>query len=128
MSAEKSIVETKNAPAAIGPYSQAVWAGELLFCSGQIPIDPATGKLVEGDAATQARQVLSNVKAVLEAAGLGMENVVKATVFFKDMADFQAVNEVYASFFKPPYPARSGVEVARLPRDVRVEIEVVARK
>lgn len=128
MSAEKSIVETKNAPSAIGPYSQAVWAGELLFCSGQIPIDPATGKLVEGDAATQARQVLSNVKAVLEAAGLGMENVVKATVFFKDMADFQAVNEVYASFFKPPYPARSGVEVARLPRDVRVEIEVVARR
>lgn len=128
MSAEKSIVETNNAPAAIGPYSQAVWAGELLFCSGQIPIDPATGQLVEGDAATQARQVLSNVKAVLEAAGLGMENVVKATVFFKDMADFQAVNEVYASFFKPPYPARSGVEVARLPRDVRVEIEVVARK
>lgn len=128
MSAEKSIVETKNAPAAIGPYSQAVWAGELLFCSGQIPIDPATGQLVEGDAATQARQVLSNVKAVLEAAGLGMENVVKATVFFKDMADFQAVNEVYASFFKPPYPARSGVEVARLPRDVRVEIEVVARR
>lgn len=128
MNAKKTAVETKNAPAAIGPYSQAVWAGEFLFCSGQIPIDPATGQLVEGDAATQARQVLSNVKAVLEAAGLGMENVVKATVFFKDMKDFQAVNEVYASFFTPPYPARSGVEVARLPRDVLVEIEVIARK
>ena len=128
MNAKKTAVETKNAPAAIGPYSQAVWAGEFLFCSGQIPIDPATGQLVEGDAATQARQVLSNVKAVLEAAGLGMENVVKATVFFKDMKDFQAVNEVYASFFTPPYPARSGVVVARLPRAVLVEIEGIARK
>lgn len=124
----KQIVETANAPAAIGPYSQAVWAGDLLFCSGQIPIDPATGQLVEGDAATQARQVLTNVKAVLEAAGLTMADVVKATVFFKSMNDFQAVNEVYASFFPAPYPARSGVEVARLPRDVLVEIEVIAKR
>lgn len=128
MNAEKKIVETTSAPAAIGPYSQAVWAGDFLFCSGQIPIDPATGQLVDGSAADQARQVLSNVKAVLEAAGLGLGNVVKATVFFKDMNDFQAVNEVYASFFKAPYPARSGVEVARLPRDVKVEIEVVAKR
>lgn len=125
---EKAIVETAAAPAAIGPYSQAVWAGDLLFCSGQIPLDPATGQLVEGDAATQAKQVLENVKAVLEAAGLGLENVVKTTIFLKDMNYFQTVNEVYASFFTPPFPARSTVEVARLPRDVKVEIEVVARK
>ncbi|WP_243363371.1 RidA family protein [Fundidesulfovibrio terrae] len=124
----KEIIDTKNAPAAIGPYSQAVWAGDLLFCSGQIPIDPATGQIVPGGAADQARQVLVNVKAVLTAAGLGMENVVKATVFFKDMNDFQAVNEVYASCFAAPYPARSGVEVARLPRDVLVEVEVVAKR
>lgn len=124
----KQIIDTTNAPAAIGPYSQAVWAGDFLFCSGQIPIDPATGQIVAGGAAQQAQQVLSNVKAVLEAAGLGLADVVKATVFFKDMNDFQAVNEVYASFFTAPYPARSGVEVARLPRDVLVEIEVVAKR
>ncbi|MBI4961529.1 MAG: RidA family protein [Desulfovibrio sp.] len=124
----KQIIDTKNAPAAIGPYSQAVWAGDLLFCSGQIPIDPATGQIVAGGAADQAKQVLTNVKAVLEAAGLTLADVVKATVFFKDMNDFQAVNEVYASFFQAPYPARSGVEVARLPRDVLVEIEVVAMR
>jgi len=125
---EKHIVNTDNAPAAIGPYSQAVWAGDLLFCSGQIPIDPATGDIVPGGAADQARQALLNVKAVLDAAGLDLANVVKATVFFKDMNDFQAINTVYASFFQAPYPARSGVEVARLPRDVLVEIEVVARR
>jgi len=125
---DKRPVTTEKAPAAIGPYSQAVWAGDLLFCSGQIPIDPATGQIVAGGAADQARQVLANIRAVLEAAGLGMDAVVKATVFFKNMEDFQAVNEVYASSFKPPYPARSGVEVARLPKDVLVEIEVVARR
>ena len=125
---DKRPVTTEKAPAAIGPYSQAVWAGDLLFCSGQIPIDPATGQIVAGGAADQARQVLANIRAVLEAAGLGMDSVVKATVFFKNMEDFQAVNEVYASSFTPPYPARSGVEVARLPKDVLVEIEVVARK
>jgi len=124
----KQIIDTTNAPAAIGPYSQAVWAGDFLFCSGQIPIDPVTGQIVPGGAADQAKQVLLNVMAVLEAAGLGLADVVKATVFFKDMNDFQAVNEVYASFFKAPYPARSGVEVARLPRDVLVEIEVVAKR
>ena len=125
---DKQTIETKNAPAAIGPYSQAVWAGDFLFCSGQIPIDPITGQIVPGGASEQAKQVLLNVMAVLEAAGLGLADVVKATVFFKDMNDFQAVNEVYASFFKAPYPARSGVEVARLPRDVLVEIEVVAKR
>ena len=124
----KQIIDTTNAPAAIGPYSQAVWAGDFLFCSGQIPIDPATGQIVPGGATEQAKQVLLNVMAVLEAARLGLADVVKATVFFKDMNDFQAVNEVYASFFKAPYPARSGVEVARLPRDVLVEIEVVAKR
>ena len=126
--ASKKIIDTKNAPAAIGPYSQAVWAGDLLFCSGQIPIDPATGHIVPGGAAEQARQVLANVQAVLEAAGLTPEHVVKATVFFKDLNDFQTINEVYGAFFKAPCPARSGVEVARLPRDVLVEIEVVAKK
>ncbi|GFK95509.1 RutC family protein [Fundidesulfovibrio magnetotacticus] len=124
----KTIVETANAPAAIGPYSQAVWAGDLLFCSGQIPFDPATGQVITGGPVDQARQCLTNVKAVLEAAGLTLDNVVKATVFIKDMNDFQAINEVYASFFKAPYPARSCVEVARLPRDVLVEVEVVASR
>ena len=124
----KQIIDTKNAPAAIGPYSQAVWAGDLLFCSGQIPLDPATGQIVPGGAAEQTKQVLLNVKAVLEAAGLTLAHVVKATVFFRDLNDFQTINEVYASFFKAPFPARSGVEVARLPRDVEVEIEVVAKK
>uniref|UniRef100_A0A7C4AAD7 RidA family protein n=1 Tax=Fundidesulfovibrio putealis TaxID=270496 RepID=A0A7C4AAD7_9BACT len=125
---QKHSVSTPAAPAAIGPYSQAVWAGDLLFVSGQLAIDPATGDFVPGGPAEQARQALTNVKAVLEAAGLGMENVVKATVFFKDLAAFQAVNEVYATFFSAPFPARSGVEVARLPRDAQIEIEVIARK
>jgi len=127
MSAKK-IIDTPNAPAAIGPYSQAVWAGELLFTSGQIPLDPATGQVVAGDVKDQARQSLKNVQAVLEAAGLTMAHVVKATVFIKDMNDFPAINEVYASFFPAPCPARSCVEVARLPKDVLVEIEVVAQK
>jgi len=124
----KLTVETANAPAAIGPYSQAVWAGDLLFCSGQIPFDPATNQIVPGGPLEQTRQALTNVKAVLEAAGLSLDHVVKATLFIKDMNDFQAINEVYATFFTPPCPARSCVEVARLPRDVQVEVEVVARR
>lgn len=124
----KKIIDTKNAPAAIGPYSQAVWAGDLLFTSGQIPLDPATGQVVPGSVEDQARQSLNNLEAVLKAAGLSMADVVKATVFIKDMNDFPRINEVYATFFPQPCPARSCVEVARLPKDVLVEIEAVARR
>ena len=122
----KTVISTPNAPAAIGPYSQAVRIGDLLYTSGQIPLDPATGTLVEGDIAVQARQSLTNVKAILEAAGTDMSAVVKTTVFLKNMDDFAAMNEVYAQFFAEPYPARSAVQVAKLPRDVLVEIEAVA--
>ena len=122
----KTVISTPNAPAAIGPYSQAVRIGDLLYTSGQIPLDPATGALVEGDIAVQARQSLTNVKAILEAAGTDMSAVVKTTVFLKNMDDFAAMNEVYAQFFAEPYPARSAVQVAKLPRDVLVEIEAVA--
>ncbi|GAB6038795.1 RidA family protein [Fundidesulfovibrio butyratiphilus] len=124
----KTIVSTTSAPAAIGPYSQAVWAGDLLFTSGQIPLDPSTGQVVAGDVLDQTRQSLKNVQAVLEAAGLTLSDVVKATVFIKDMNDFPRINEVYATFFPTDCPARSCVEVARLPKDVLVEVEVVAKK
>ncbi len=121
-------IETKNAPAAIGPYSQAVKAGGMVFASGQIPIDPATGNVVEGTAADQAKQVFSNINEVLKAAGTDITKVVKATVFLKSMDDFGAVNEVYAEAFKasPVLPARSAVQVGKLPKDVQVEIEVIA--
>ena len=121
-------IETKNAPAAIGPYSQAVKANGMVFASGQIPIDPATGNVVEGTAANQAKQVFKNIEAVLEAAGTEMSKVVKATVFLKSMDDFASVNEVYAEAFKssPVLPARSAVQVGKLPKDVQVEIEVIA--
>ena len=124
----KQIVSTANAPAAIGPYSQAIDLGSLVITSGQIPLDPATGTFPEGIRA-QTRQALTNVKSILEAAGLGRDAVVKTTVFLKDMNDFAAMNEVYASFFtEGQYPARSAVEVARLPKDAMVEIEVIAAK
>ena len=124
---EKKIVATAAAPAAIGPYSQAVIVGDLLITSGQIPIDPATGAFAGDDITTQTRQSLTNVKAILAAAGLTMDNVVKTTVFLKDMNDFVTMNGVYAEFFtEGNYPARSAVEVARLPKDVLVEIEVIA--
>ncbi len=126
--AEKKIVVADKAPKAIGPYSLGVWAGDLLFVSGQTPTDPATGGIVDGGVVEQAHQSLKNVQAVLEAAGLGFEHVVKSTLFIKDMNDFSRINEVYASYFAPPYPARSCVEVARLPKDVLVELEVVAKK
>lgn len=122
---EKTIA-TQQAPGAIGPYSQAVQYGNLLFTSGQLGMD-ASGQFAP-TVEEQANRSLLNVKAILEAAGFGMENIVKTTVFLKDMNDFQAVNEVYASFFSEPYPARSAVEVARLPKDGLVEIEVVASK
>ncbi len=121
-------IETKAAPAAIGPYSQAVKAGSMLFCSGQIPLDPATGELVEGGVKEQAKQVFRNIKAILDEAGTDEKHIVKATVFLKSMDDFASVNEVYAEFFKDSdiLPARSAVAVAKLPRDVMVEIEVIA--
>jgi len=122
----KKTVKTDKAPAALGPYSQAVWAGDFLFVSGQICLDPETGELVGTDAATQAEQVLKNVGAILESQQLGFKDVVKATVFAKNMEDFAAVNEVYGRFFTSDFPARAFVEVARLPKDVLVEIEVVA--
>lgn len=122
----KEIISTGNAPAAIGPYSQGVKLGNLVFTSGQIPIVAATGQLVEGDVQAQTRQSLENVKAVLEAAGSGLENVLKTTVFIKDMNDFPGINEIYGQYFPANQPARSCVEVARLPKDVLVEIEAVA--
>lgn len=122
----KTAIATDKAPAAIGPYSQAIRAGSLLFTAGQIPLNPATGQLVQGDIKAQTRQVLKNIAAILEAAGTSMQHVVKTTVFLKNMGDFAAMNEVYAEFFTPPYPARSAVAVAALPKDVAVEIEAVA--
>ncbi|EYB66523.1 hypothetical protein DEIPH_ctg103orf0053 [Deinococcus phoenicis] len=127
MEGMKDIVETPAAPAAIGPYSQATSFGNLVITSGQIPLRP-DGSLVEEDIAAQTRQVLDNIKAVLAAAGTDLGRVVKTTVFLADMNEFAAMNAVYAEYFQPPYPARSTVQVARLPRDVRVEIEVIAER
>jgi len=122
----KQIIETKDAPQAIGPYSQAVRASGFVFASGQIPIDPQTGEFVSGGVAEQTAQVLKNLSALLEAAGTGLDRVVKTTVFLADMNDFAAMNEVYAKFFAEHPPARATVEAARLPRDARVEIEAIA--
>ncbi len=122
----KQNITTDQAPAAIGPYSQGIQAGSFVFLSGQTPLDPATGVLVEGSVEEQAVRVLENLGAVLAAAGLGFEDVVKTTVFLRDMADFAAVNGVYAKYFPQPYPARSTVAVAGLPKDARVEIEAIA--
>ena len=119
-------ISTKKAPAAIGPYSQAIQVGNLVYTSGQIPIDPATGTFIEGGIKEQTRQSLSNVRAILEEAGLSMANVVKTTVFLADMADFADMNAVYAEFFAESYPARSAVAVKSLPKGALVEIEVVA--
>lgn len=120
------IISTENAPGAIGPYSQAVKTGNMVFCSGQIPINPDTGEFVSDEVAEQTEQVLKNLSAVLEAAGSSLEKVVKTTVFLADMNDFAAMNEVYARFFSANKPARATVQAARLPRDARVEIECVA--
>jgi 2-iminobutanoate/2-iminopropanoate deaminase len=122
----KKVISTTKAPSAIGPYSQAIQVGGLIYTSGQIPIDPATGVFVEGGIKEQTRQSLLNVKAILEEVGLTMENVVKTTVFMADMNDFADMNSVYAEFFTAPYPARSAVAVKTLPKGALVEIEVVA--
>jgi 2-iminobutanoate/2-iminopropanoate deaminase len=122
----KHAVSSSDAPKAIGPYSQAVRAGQLLFASGQIPTDPATGALVEGDVAAQTRRVFDNLSAVLNAANLSFASVVRTTVFLADMNDFAAMNEVYGKYFSEPYPARATVQVARLPKDARVEVDLIA--
>ena len=122
----KEIVSTEKAPGAIGPYSQAIKANGMIFCSGQIPIDPATGEFVEGGVAEQTEQVFRNLIAVLEAGGTSIEEVVKTTVFLADMNDFAAMNEVYGRYFETNKPARATVQAARLPRDARVEIECIA--
>ncbi len=124
----KTIISTDKAPAAIGPYSQAIAVGDMIFTSGVIPIIPETGELETGDIKAQARQAIGNLINLLEAAGASADSVVKTTVFIKDMNDFAAINEVYATFFTDNYPARSCVEVARLPKDVLIEIEAVALK
>jgi 2-iminobutanoate/2-iminopropanoate deaminase len=125
---EKSVIVAEKAPAALGPYSAAISVGPFVYCSGQTPIDPATGELVEGCAGCQTKQALKNISAVLEAAGLTLADVVKTTVFLTDMANFAKMNGVYAEFFAEPFPARSTVAVAGLPKDALVEIEVIAVK
>lgn len=127
MSSSRAAVSTPDAPAAIGPYSQAITAGGFLFASGQIPLDPATGALITGDVAAQTRRVLDNLGGVLKAAGIGFDRVVKTTVFLADMNDFATVNEIYGGYFPAPAPARATVQVARLPKDVRVEIDCIAQ-
>ena len=122
----KLAVASPKAPKAIGPYSAALRAGQLLFVSGQIPLDPDGGTIIDGDIGQQTRQVLRNITALLEAGGLSLNHVVRTTVFLADMNDFGAMNEVYRSFFSEPYPARSTVQAARLPRDARIEIDVIA--
>jgi 2-iminobutanoate/2-iminopropanoate deaminase len=122
----KEIIATENAPGAIGPYSQAIRTGNMVFCSGQIPIDPKTGEFVSSEIGAQTEQVLKNLSAVLEAAGSGLSQVVKTTVFLADMNDFAAMNEIYAEYFSDNKPARATVQAARLPRDARVEIECIA--
>jgi 2-iminobutanoate/2-iminopropanoate deaminase len=122
----KKIISTSEAPAAIGPYSQAVRAGAVVYCAGQIPLDPKTGQIVSGGIDVQTRRVLDNIAAILRAEGLSFEHVVKTTIFLIDLGDFQRVNEIYGSYFNQAPPARSTVQVAALPKGARVEIEVIA--
>jgi len=122
----KKIISTNEAPAAIGPYSQAVRSGRFLFCSGQIPLHPKSGEIVSGDIATQTRRVLDNIGAILRTEGLTFDHVVKTTIFLTNLGDFQTVNEIYGSYFKQDPPARSTVQVSALPRGANVEIEVIA--
>ncbi len=122
----KKIISTSDAPAAVGPYSQAVRAGSTIYCAGQIPLDPKSGQIVSGGIDVQTRRVLDNVTAVLKAEGLTFDNIVKTTIFLMDLGDFQTVNEIYGSYFKNEPPARSTVQVSGLPKGARVEIEVIA--
>ena len=122
----REAISSADAPKAIGPYSQAIKAGSLLFVSGQIPLDPKTGGMVEGDVAAQTHRVFANLRAILEAAGATFDNVVRTTVYLADMNDFAVVNEVYGTYFSSPAPARATVQAARLPRDARVEIDLIA--
>ena len=124
----KTVISTTEAPSAVGPYSQAIAAGPFVFCSGQIPLEPETGALVQGDISTQVKRVLQNIAAVLRAHGLGMEHVVKTTVFLTDLADFAEMNTVYAEYFLSNPPARSTIQVAALPKGANVEIEAIASK
>jgi len=124
----KKEIKTEKAPKAIGPYSQGISANGFIFASGQIPINPKTGGINKSSVGDQTRLVLNNIKAVLEAGGSSLNNVIKCTVFLQDMEDFNGMNTVYGEFFKPPYPARAAVQVARLPKDVKVEIEAIAIK
>jgi 2-iminobutanoate/2-iminopropanoate deaminase len=126
VASRREAVSSEAAPKAIGPYSQAVRAGSLLFVSGQIPLDPISGVMVDGDVAAQTHRVFANLEAILEAAGASLDHVVRATVYLADMNDFTVVNEVYGSYFSSPAPARATVQAARLPKDARVEIDVIA--
>jgi 2-iminobutanoate/2-iminopropanoate deaminase len=123
---EKEVVYSTEAPKPIGPYSQAVWAGDTLFVSGQIALDPASGELIQGNIETETKAVLNTVKAILDKAGIGFSNIVKTSIFLKNMDDFAAVNAVYASYFTSDFPARETVQVSKLPKDVNVEISVIA--
>jgi 2-iminobutanoate/2-iminopropanoate deaminase len=122
----KKIISTSDAPAAVGPYSQAVRVGSTIYCAGQIPLDPKTGQIVSNDISEQARRVLDNITAILKTEGLSFENIVKTTIFLTDLADFQTVNEIYATYFKQAPPARSTVQVPALPKGARIEIEAIA--
>jgi 2-iminobutanoate/2-iminopropanoate deaminase len=122
----KQAISSPDAPKAIGPYSPAIRAGQLLFVSGQIALDPATGQLIAGDTATETRRVMDNLGALLKAAGLSFSDVIRTTIFLADLGDFATVNEVYGSYFTSPAPARATVQVARLPRDARIEIDAIA--
>jgi len=125
---EKKVVYTEKAPKPIGPYSQAIIAGDFIFTAGQIPIDPKTNQVVQGDIKEQTRQVFENLRAILEEAGATFDDVVKVTVYMKDLSEFPAMNEVYSEYFKSSPPARTTVEVSRLPRDVKIEIDLIAVK
>ena len=124
----KEIINTTNAPAAIGPYSQAVWAGDLLYTSGQVALIPDSGEMDNESLESETHRVMKNLAALLAEAGLGFEHVIKASIFIKDMNNFAKINEIYASYLKQPYPARETVEVARLPKDAKIEISVVAKR
>lgn len=124
----KKIINTSNAPKAIGPYSQAVWAGDLLFLSGQIALCPETGAFLNSSLEEESHQVMKNIKSTLNAAEMDYQNIIKSSIFLKDMNDFAEVNQIYASYLSEPFPARETVEVARLPKDARIEISIIAKK